>query len=314
MTFLKSVALAVSLVLTLGAAAPPVEDPEGSLVEAVVISARTPGPAWWKVSDGDSVVWILATPDSPLPPGVSWDQSVAERRLKGATVLVDQVSMVAGLRDLPALLRLRKQLMSKTPLEPGLPPALRDHFVADRVRLGKPAKRYADWTPLAAGLILMGDAREKGRWSRPDIDVQRLAKKARVPVRAAARYDAMPFLQKALGGLTPAVQQQCLESALDDIDAGGRLRPAAQGWAAGNVQQALTAPRAVERCLLLLAGGADLWRRASRDQAQAISDALKKPGHAVALVSLRRLLAKDGVLALLRARGFTVTGPADTAP
>jgi uncharacterized protein YbaP (TraB family) len=308
-------ALAASLALSLGAAsAPPqMEDPEGALVEAVVVTPRTPGPAWWKVSDGDSVVWILATPDSPLPPGVTWDHSVVERRLKGASVLIDQVSMIASLRDLPALLRLRKQLKSKAPLEPSLPPALRDRFVADRTRLGMPAKRYAEWTPLAAGMILMGDAREKGRWSRPDIDVRRLAKKARVPVRAAARYDAMPFLQKALSGLTPAVQQQCLDSALADIEAGGRLRPAAQGWAAGDVQQALSAPRAVERCLLLLAGGADLWRRSSRDQAESIERALRTPGHAVALVGMRRLLAKDGVLDLLRARGFTVTGPGETA-
>lgn len=311
---LRSLALAACLALSLGAAAQPqMEDPEGTLVEAVVITPRTPGPAWWKVSDGDSVVWILATPDGPLPPGVTWDHSVVERRLKGASALIDGVSLNAGLRDLPALLKLRSQLKSKTPLEPGLPPALRDRFVTDRTRLGKPAKRYADWSPLAAGLMLLGDSRGGGRWATPDRDVRKLAKKAKVPIRESARYDAVPFLQKAVAGLTPAIHQQCLESALDDIDASGRLRPAAEGWAKGNVQVALTAPRAVERCVLLLAGGAELWRRSSRDQAQSIEQALKTPGHAVALVGMRRLLAKDGVLDLLRARGFTVTGPGETS-
>lgn len=311
MKFLRSAALAACLLLSLGgAAAPQVEDPEGVLVEPLVVSARTPGPAWWKVSDGDTVVWILATPDGPLPPGVGWDTSVVERRLKGATVLVDQVSMTAGLRDLPALLKLRGQMKSKTPLEAALPPALRARFVAARTRLGKPAKRYAEWTPLVAGLMLMNDSRG-GRWGHPDGDVRRLARKARVPIRAAARYEAMPFLRTAMGGMTPAIQAQCLESALDDLDAGGRIRPAAQGWARGDVQTALSAPRAFERCVLLLAGGADLWRRASRDQADAIAQAMKKPGHAVALVGMRRLLARDGILAQLRARGFTVSGPAE---
>lgn len=309
MNILRSAAVAACLLLSLGGAAPPVEDPESSIVEAVVVSPKSVGPAWWRISDGDTVVWILATPDGPLPPGVGWDQSVVQRRLKGANVLIAEVSMKAGLRDLPALLKLRGQMKSKTPLEPGLPPALRDRFVAARTRVGKPAKRYTEWTPLVAGLILMGDSSDRGRWDNPADDVRRLAKKARVPVRDAARYDAMPFLNKAMGGMTPAIQQACLESALDDIDARGRLRPAAQGWARGDVQAALTRPRSYERCLLLIAGGADLWRRASRDQAEAIAQAMKKPGHAVALVSLRRLLARDGVLELLRARGYTIKGP-----
>jgi hypothetical protein len=312
--FLRCAVLAASLFMILGAAAPPVEDPEANLVEAVVVTPRTPGPAWWKVSDADTTVWILAMPEGPLPPGVAWDPSVVARRLKGANSLIEGASMTAGVRDIPALLRLRGYLRAKTPLEQGLPSALRDRFVADRTRLGKPAKRYADWTPLAAGLMLMSDSRPKGRWGHAEQDVRRLAKKAKVPLRSGARYDAVPFLQKALAGLTPAVQQQCLESALDDIDDAGRLGPAAQGWARGDVRTALTAPRAIDRCVLLLAGGADLWRRSSRDQAQDIAQALNKPGHSVALVSLRRLLARDGVLAELRAKGLTVTGPADVAP
>ncbi|MDQ0464871.1 hypothetical protein QO010_002655 [Caulobacter ginsengisoli] len=314
MKFLRSAVVAACLFLTLGAAAPPVEDPEGTLVEALVVAPRTPGPAWWKVSDGDTTVWILAMPEGGLPPGVAWDQSVVARRLKGANSLIQGASMTAGVRDIPALLKLRGQLRSKTPLEASLPPALRDRFVADRTRLGKPAKRYAEWSPLAAGLMLMGDSRAKGRWGHPDNDVRRLAKKAKVPLRSGARYDAVPFLRKALAGLTPAIQQQCLESALDDIDDAGRVRPAAQGWARGDVRSALSGPRAFERCVLLLSGGGDIWRRASRDQTQDIAEALKKPGHSVALVGLRRLLAQDGVLAQLRARGLTVTGPGDAAP
>ena len=40
-----------------------------------------------------------------------------------------------------------------------------------------------------------------------------------------------------------------------------------------------------------------------------IEQALKKPGHAIAVVPLRPLLAQGGVLDQLRAKGFTVTTP-----
>ena len=80
------------------------------------------------------------------------------------------------------------------------------------------------------------------------------------------------------------------------------------------MNKALSGPRGADRCFLLMTGGAAFWRMATREQVDDISQALKQPGHAVALVSMRRLLAEDGVLAQLKARGLTVTGPSEVAP
>jgi len=49
------------------------------------------------------------------------------------------------------------------------------------------------------------------------------------------------------------------------------------------------------------------------DQVAAIEQALKKPGHAIAVVPLRPLLAQGGVLDQLRAKGYTITTPGDEA-
>jgi hypothetical protein len=49
------------------------------------------------------------------------------------------------------------------------------------------------------------------------------------------------------------------------------------------------------------------------DQVAAIEQALRKPGHAIAVVPLRPLLAQGGVLDQLRAKGFTVTTPGEEA-
>jgi len=317
MRVLKTASLFAALVLTCGtAAAAPIEDPEATVVDAFVVQAVEPGPAWWRVSDGDSIIYILGAPESPMPPGVTWDKRTVERRLTGANSLLMGASMTAGLRDLPALLKIRAQLKSKAPLEAGLSPALRARFVAARERLREPASRYAGWTPLVAGALLYGDSRDRKKgWTYTRAAVTQAAKKRKVKVVFSAQYKAVPFARTAIAGLTPGIHQQCLESALQDIETSeARVRASAIGWARGDVAVALTAPRNFDSCLLLLSGGAELWRRQSRDDVTAIATALKKPGKSVAVIGLRRLLAEDGVLEQLEDKGFAVAGPGEALP
>ena len=317
MRLLKTVGLFAAVMLACSAAsAAPIEDPEATLVEALVVQAVEPGPAWWRVSDGDSIVYILGAPESPMPPGVTWDKRTVERRLTGANSLLMDSNVTAGLRDLPALLKLRAQLKSKTPLEPGLSPSLRGRFVAARERLGQPAGRYAGWTPLVAAAMLYGDSRDRKKgWTYTRGAVVQAAKKRRVKVTYSAQYKAVPLARAAIASLTPAIHQQCLENALQDIETPeARVRASAAGWARGDVAAALTAPRNFDRCLLLLSGGAELWRRQARDHVTAIANALNKPGKTVAVMSLRRLLAEDGILEQLRDRGFEVAGPGQALP
>ncbi|WP_296596074.1 TraB/GumN family protein [Phenylobacterium sp.] len=289
-----------------------IEDPEANIVSELVVQAREPGPAWWKVSDADTTVYILALSDERLPKGLAWDQRWLQRRLKGANSLIvgTRVSLRAGLGDVPALLRARAKLRSKTPLEESLREPLRSRFVAARERAGLPAKRYAGWTPLMAGAQLTEDV-QKAQTAPSTMDqIIKLAKADKVKVVDPARYKAVPFVNTALASLTPSVHEQCLDGALKDLEASrAQGRAAAEGWARGDVGQALTAPRSFEKCLLLLGGGPELWRRMTADQAAAIVNALETPGHSVAVVSLRPLLAEGGVISQLRLRGVDVEGP-----
>ena len=312
--FLRALAAFATLTLAWPAAAQP-EDPEGALVEELVVQALEPGPAWWRVGDADSTVYILGGPEGPLPPNLRWDRRALDRRLAGAHSMIGGASMQAGVRDVPALLKLRSQLRSKTPLEETLAEPVRRRFVAARERAGRPAKRYADWTPLVAGQLLASDSREGKGWVNVGAQVREAAKRRKVPIRSSAKFNLIPFARAAMASLTPAVHQQCLEGALSDVEAGaGPARAAAEGWARGDTARALGGPRSFDRCLLILAGGADLWRRMARNQAADIAQALNTPGHAVAVVGLRRLLAEDGVIAQLQARGLTVAGPGEALP
>lgn len=307
--------IAIAAALALAAAAPaPIADPEANIVEELVVQAREPGPAWWRVSDADTTVYILGVGDDAVPADIRWDRRYLDKRLDGASSLIKgtSVGLSAGLGDIPALLRARSKLKSKTPMEETLPPALRTRFVAARERLGKPADRYAGWTPLIAGQMLVSDARERGK----TISVSRLAqdgaKARKIKIVDPASYKARPFMEEALGSLTPVVHQQCLEGAVADVEAPpGRARAAAEGWARGDVAAALREPRSFEKCLLLLGGGAQLWRNVTKDRTAAIAKALETPGHAVAIVSLRNLLADDGLIEQLEARGLHVYGPGE---
>jgi hypothetical protein len=307
--------LAAAAALACVAAAPavqpgPVADPEATVVSELVVQALERGPAWWRVSGAGSVVYILGLPDGPAPPGVAWDSSVLERRLTGANALLAGPGFHAGLTDLPGVLRLRAQLRTKGAMAASLPPALAARFEAASARGGKRADRFDGWQPMAAGAFLFREAHD--RWTPIEPQVIRLARRHGVRVARPAPYAAMPLARTAMAGMTSVAQQDCLGWALDDVEAGeGRARRAAEGWARGDVAQALTAPRAFDRCLLALAGGAALWARVSQDDADQIAAALARPGHAVAVVGLRRLLAENGVIARLEAKGLKVAGPGE---
>ena len=76
------------------------QDPDAVLVEELVVTAREIGPAWWRVSDADSTVYVMGVP-SVIPKGSGWDPSVLERRLEGANLVILPFNR-AGRRGQPA--------------------------------------------------------------------------------------------------------------------------------------------------------------------------------------------------------------------
>jgi hypothetical protein len=311
---LAAIAVAVPASAVFAGARPASPDPEANIVEELVVTARHPAPAWWRVEKDGATVWILGAPDIPIPPDVSWRRDDLEARLKGANTLIVGERLQAGLTDIFGLIGLWNQLHAKTDMEATLAPRLRARFVAERTRLGKGPEPYAHWRPMVAGQILVRDARPAG-----SIEVGRqiraAAKQAGVAANPSGKYDLVPFARTALASMTPPREGECLAAALDDAEAGAEAyRAAAVGWARGDVAAALKAPRHFDRCLLLMAGGPDLWRRSTDDEADAIVKALETPGHAVAVAPLRRLLAKDGLIDSLKARGLKVIGPDDEEP
>lgn len=315
---LKQVALALCLgtLVPVHALAQAIDDPEATVVEALVVNARLPGPAWWKVSDDDTTIYLLGLPPS-LPKGTSWDRSVLENRLDGAFAYLKPPTAKAGLGDIPAMLRLRKSLLAEQPLDERSPALAARLSRAWADADPKSPKAWRDWKPLGAALFLAGKAAKKAALedNEPEKSIERLARKKRVKVRAAATYKALPIMNAVARQHNETAGLVCLEEVLDDIDKGAEVdRRAARAWAQGQVSAALAARRGSDRCSLLLPGVPDFIRQATADEVNALSEALKTPGHAVAVYSLRGLVVENGVLDQLKARGFRVKTPADLTP
>jgi len=294
-------------------AAPGALDPEATVVESLVVTARLPGPAWWRVSSPTSTVYVLGVPGG-LPKGLSWDKSVTARRLKGANevILPPAVSVSAG--DTFALIGLVASLRTPKPMEDSLPPPLKARFAADVARLGGDPRAYSHWAPALAGLLMVAEQRRKSGLdaAEPAKTVRGLASADGVKTIPAGTYKALPLF-KAVAGQAAEVGTPCLSDALDEVEAGpGPARLVAEGWAKGDVRAALSEPRGFEKCANSFPDGASIARMAMRDTTSAIAGALAKPGHSVAVVNLRSLLASGGVLQQLQARGFKIGKPDET--
>lgn len=311
LTWALSCAFVCALAVPAAAATPPAADPEGSVMAELVVRAKAGGPAWWRVSTPASTVWVLGVPGA-LPKGLRWDATVLGRRLYKASRVVLPPTASFSVLDIFAAISLRGKLRTSAPFEASLPKDLAARFVADAAALRQPPGHYDRWKPALAGLMMVADFRKAAELdpNQPLNTLKALAGRQGVRAAPAASYPAIPMARMLAAELTPQVNQACLADSLQEIEAGaGRVRSAAQAWAIGDVAGALTAERGFERCLAALPNGADLIRRGEADEANAIAQALKAQGAAVAVVELRPLLAQGGVLDRLRAAGYAVKTP-----
>jgi hypothetical protein len=238
---------------------------------------------------------------------------VLERRLNGANeVILPFNEIKVSLLGAPGAVFNLVRLKSGSPYEDKLPPGLKARFVAARTAIGDQAKDYKTGNGIAAGLLLVAHYRDHAHLTAADPakTIGRLAKAHKIKVQQKAY--GFGSLSGAVLRTKAAAQQACLEDALDEVEAGpGSAQRAWAGWADGDVRTALSAERGFEKCLAAVEGGRVFDARIKADQAKAIARALQTPGHAIAVVPLRTLLAQGGVLDRLRTDGYTVMTPGE---
>jgi uncharacterized protein YbaP (TraB family) len=290
-------------------------DPEANMVEELVVNAPMPGPAWWKVSDTDTTVYVLGVPGM-TPSDLTFDDTVLRRRLDGANVLImGQEADVSVIRLISLAIGGRKLFLMDRPMRETLPPDLRARLEARLKASNKGLGEMDDVKPAFAGFLLahsregnvsisLGSLTEQIKDLAKDKD---LAKRPRI--QTLDGYSLAGAI-KSLATAPQPLQELCLDAGLRQAESGdGGIRAVADRWAKGQVRALVSADRGFSRCLASTPSIARELRDGQADAVKAISAALKQPGKAVAVIELRSLLAEGGVLEQLRAKGFTVETP-----
>ncbi len=293
-------------------------DPEANLVEELVVNARLPGPAWWKVSDADTTVYVLGVP-AMVPSKLEVDESVFKRRIDGANVLImGQEADVSVLRILGLVVGGKRYFITDRPMRETLPPALRARLEARLAIMKKKPGEFDEIKPAFAGFIIanaqddggvsisLGGVTDKIREIAKGKDIEK-----RPRLQDLSDYSLIDAV-KSLGGAPQPLQELCLDAGLRQAESGqGGIKVTAERWARGEVREVVSADRGFSRCLASTPSIARELRDGQSDAVRAIASALKTPGKAVAVIELRALLAEGGVLDQLRAKGFTVTTPGE---
>ena len=290
-------------------------DSQANLVEELIVNARLPGPAWWKVTDADTTVYVMGVP-AFAPDKLDFDDSVLRRRLDGANVLIIGQQPEVRILSLLALIPGRgKQFIMDRPMRDTLPPDLRARLEKHLKAQGKPLSEHDDVKPALAGFIVANDRGGGVSITLGSLTdrIRDLAKSKAVAVQPRVRklddYDLIGMV-KSLAEAPRPLQELCLDAGLRQAENGlAGFRETAEQWAEGQVREVVSAERGYQRCLASTPWIARQFKDGQDDAVGAISSALKKPGKAVAVIELRSLLAQDGVLDRLRAKGFTVVAP-----
>lgn len=308
------------------AAAPPTP-----VLETLVVTGIQPGPGLWQVRHGGNTLWILGTL-SPLPRRIEWEPRELDERVVGADRVLapPRGSIDTGLNFfgrlglLPAALRARN-LPDDQRLADVLPPELHARWQVQKARWIGEAPALERRRPLFAAFALMEEAledldlkRENLAWRR----VERIARRegreiVRVQVEATLDDPRQALREFGAGGLDDI---GCLEATLARLENDtGVLVERANAWAVGDTATLLERRFDDElRACALAVLATDVARKRGLDRLpqqlveawlEAASQALNEVPETLAVVDLRLLVADDGLLAGLRARGYEVLPP-----
>jgi uncharacterized protein YbaP (TraB family) len=296
-------------------------------MEEIEVTAARTGPRMWKVTrEGDAahVVYILGTL-SPLPPHFQWQTDAVEAVLARSQELIPDnpgdglhFGPIMSIR-LYLLWRKTRANADHATLQQTIPAALYARFEIQKQRFAPREDSLESLRPMVAGARLFTRALEASGLSRRDDQAEEVIKLARrkdVPVfKSTLKIDDPLGTMKDLNQIPPAAEQTCLLTMIERMESDlGTMQQRAAAWAKGDVATLRQLPYPDEQtaCLQAIASVGRIQNLVQQYQADwlgAVQDSLKKNNSALALQSMNLLLGDSGLLAQLRARGYTVTGP-----
>jgi hypothetical protein len=309
-----------------------VDDPSLQSLDAIVVSGRQPGPGLWKVTRGDRTLWILGTL-TPLPKRMEWDVSAIERRLSESQELLlpprmtmdADVGFFKGLMLLPTVMKARKNPDGRT-LRELVPAEQYARWSVLKQRYIGGDKGIEEWRPLFAALELYDKAITRSGLRHDSMVVETVTKIARrndvktTDPKLVIKIENPKALLKEFQRET-LDDTACFERTLTRIEGDlGVMTQRANAWAQGdtealrNLQARNTQWSA---CNAAMTGNAvarkigmqDIETRVRQRWFEAAEGALSRNKTTFALLPVNQLLAPDGYLSLLAAKGYMIEEP-----
>lgn len=290
-------------------------DDANAVVEELVVTARYPGPAYWRVSDADSEVWILGVP-SRVPSKLVWDRSRTINILNGANGVILPSIATAKLGEVLKFAWKNRRNFNNDAgrtLDQVLPPQIAQHYQQLPPAFRRDDLLKSRFRPLFAGFALEAKAINTGGWTAIDNDIVTLAQKAKVKTRRASVTPAIP-MATAMMTMSEADQVQCFEAFVTDVDHSIKtIEPTAKAWANGQTAVLLNQTRTSSSadCIYSVSEVNKQRELVFQSEIKAIKAALEQPGKTVMVTNIRPLVARNGILERLKADGLTVRTPAD---
>jgi len=297
--------------------------------EQILVVGQKPGPGLWKVSKDDHVLWVFGT-YGPLPKDMEWRSQQVERIIAQSQELITDASANLGVGWLRSLTLLPFMYgMEDNPdgkvLSDLVPKETHERWLALRKKYLKDDDDFERKRPLfAAGELSNKATAAAGLSKRMDLTAKlvKIAEQNKVKVTSATVRMELDSPVKALREFkkTPLEDVACFTKTIDrletDLDS---LRARANAWSKGDIEaiRALDFSEQEAACLNAVQnskvmqeqglGGIDGKMRAS--WLGAAEKALAANKTTFAVLSIKHILAKDGYLAELQGKGYTVEQP-----
>jgi len=304
-------------------AAQDASDTSPTTIEEITVIGRYPGPPLWRVSSGDRVLWIFGEL-SPVPKGLDWDPRNAQRVLERADAVIGAPRVSAPAYNPFKLFRLFREArrLSRNDdgatLEESLPPDLYARYEALHARHSPDDDDSEELRPALAVLRLFGAAIEDVGLttdSKVGSTVRRMMRRSNAEETKAEIKTKPDLILDELRKVTREAELNCFTTTLTTIETDlDGMKERANAWAIGDVDalRRFDYPDAQGDCLAMLfsaSGLADLRDELYATWLGEAERALATYATTFSVLPMRELVAADGLLAQLAARGYTVTAP-----
>lgn len=308
----------------------PSQQPITDLAPVAVVGVQ-PGPALWKVSKGDHVMWVLGI-TSPLPVKMQWKADEVESTVATSQQVLKppgleigaRVGFVGKLLLLPSLMGMKKNPDGAT-LQQVLPADVYQRWETQRAKYLGRGDGVEQLRPLFAGKKLYEAALARSGLSDSGAAQQTVAAIAgryKVPQKATAYRlivdDPRAALKTFKGSSMDDVQ--CLRNILDAT--GNDLAQAtvrASAWATGDIGllRNTLASRQQDACLAAIGdadfarklGMGDVSQRIEQSWLASARDAIENNRQSFALLPMEQVILPRGYLATLQAEGYRLESP-----